>query len=1620
MLKQNTGLMHIGLRNSLITKILRTFFALILTFCILPESVQSQEMRVYSQGPGYRFLPQKQYNGIPVTIYNDSSKTYRNQFTLNIEIDGVADSFTLDSLLADQDSTIIFAYPNLANTLDSHLIKTYFSFSAAQLNPFSDTVWNQLIITDSLLSRDNLIDSNLSYINLETDSVGNIAGVYVPEMVGVTFELNVIDTLQSVDYFIKNASAQDTFKVNLYSFSNQPDSVLETQLVNFTDSLDGFKKITFDCFNDLHPGKYLIAIGKTDSTGNGSSIGATETYFDTSSVWLENETNGWEKAAVSNYSKNPIVQFNFNGNKVYPNLIASLTDSNSCEGNRHLFYKDTTFAGSIIWNGTSALDSFVNETSQMLLAEHIIQGSGCSLYDSIYSVVSDVQLFTLNEDTAVFCENDSLINIIGSINYNNYYWQLEDSAIINSGSSHTASSDTAGFYEFTAIATNQNEQCIQNDTVVFQINDKPLAIINTIAPICGNDSVLSLISSVTDTAFGAFSGNGVSNGFYFEPDSAHADSGGLDSMQIVYTRESDLGCVSRDTSLIEVGAYPVFSYNNIIPEVCDYDTLNLANDFNVTSFEGGGYFDGLGVDSVFFYQSSATTYDLKYYQTDVVSSKLSCSDSLNLSVVVNLTPTLSFDLGFDRICIDSTNVPLDSLAFPIGGVYSGNGVIPNGGLFTFIPSIADTGTHVVGYQFTTNKNCSASISDTLIVDSLPKVALSAIPDFCVDGDTLHLASYATPFGGIFSGSGVAFNSLGYVFDPDSGSLGSSNFVNYLFQNPISGCKADSTVLVTINNKPQVAFTALPDFCIGDSAYSLTQHTQLGGVFSGTGIDSGLTIFNIDTAGVGTHIINYTIINANGCVDSASQTTTINSLPVVSLSISTDTICFQSTPYQLSGGLPAGPGAGAYTGKNVSFNQFNAFNAAVGTDTITYTYTNPITGCINASTDTILITPLPQPAFSVNIDSICNNELAFNIGGGVPNVSNVLTETYSGVGITSGQFNPSTQLPGIYTITYTVVDSLNCTNLITDDITVNSIPSINFGTVNNICFQDTLNISASITGASSWQYKLIQGTTNTIHPITGLFNAIQTGSDTIQFSITDFNGCMDSSTQSIFVDTIPIVSVGSFGVRCLNGNPVSLNTGSPSGGKYNYKGGFVFGSITPTTFGAGLDSIKYIYSDQNGCTDSSYNTVLIDTLPIVILGALADLCINGNPDTLTEGIPFGGVYTSSQGMLNDSVFDPNLILPNIFQVVYTFTDGNGCNGADTANLVVNSIPVVQFGTTIPNTCINGASINLLSTIGVAFQATYPKGIFSGVGIDSAGNFLPINAGVGGHNINYQYTDGNGCVGNITDNIIVYNLPKISFVSPLSDLCLGEDTLISASASFSTDFIWSTGETSSVIRVGPSINTVYTVTITDQFTCSSADSVELTVKNSFDIVANFDTSTIEFNTSATLDLIENDNGYPNDIDRYTILRGPDNGIIDEAFNPEITYTPNDGFRRTDSVLYEICDNYCPAICDTNRLKIKVFGDPTVFIPNAISPNGDGINDNWFVPGITSDSFKDNELFIFNRNGNVVYNVKGYQNDWEGQSGGLFSFGSENLPDGTYYYVLKLNDGGEDLSGTIELKR
>nr|WP_319401544.1 Calx-beta domain-containing protein [uncultured Carboxylicivirga sp.] len=90
----------------------------------------------------------------------------------------------------------------------------------------------------------------------------------------------------------------------------------------------------------------------------------------------------------------------------------------------------------------------------------------------------------------------------------------------------------------------------------------------------------------------------------------------------------------------------------------------------------------------------------------------------------------------------------------------------------------------------------------------------------------------------------------------------------------------------------------------------------------------------------------------------------------------------------------------------------------------------------------------------------------------------------------------------------------------------------------------------------------------------------------------------------------------------------------------------------------------------------------------------------------------------------------------------------------------------------------------------------------------------------------------------------------------------------------------------------------------------------------------------------------------------------------------------------------------------------------IPKVFSPNGDGIDDFFVVPGIGTDEYDTNELYIFNRWGGQIYYMKNYDNTWDGKSVDS-AMGSDELPEGTYFYVFKLSDG-RIYKGTVYLKR
>jgi gliding motility-associated-like protein len=98
--------------------------------------------------------------------------------------------------------------------------------------------------------------------------------------------------------------------------------------------------------------------------------------------------------------------------------------------------------------------------------------------------------------------------------------------------------------------------------------------------------------------------------------------------------------------------------------------------------------------------------------------------------------------------------------------------------------------------------------------------------------------------------------------------------------------------------------------------------------------------------------------------------------------------------------------------------------------------------------------------------------------------------------------------------------------------------------------------------------------------------------------------------------------------------------------------------------------------------------------------------------------------------------------------------------------------------------------------------------------------------------------------------------------------------------------------------------------------------------------------------------------------------------------------------------------------DTITVIVRDKDNIFIPNAITPNGDGVNDTWIIRDLAE--IKNNEVMIFSRWGDVLFTARPYNNDWDGTHNG------QALPAGTYYYILKLDDLGEVRDGNITIIR
>lgn len=152
----------------------------------------------------------------------------------------------------------------------------------------------------------------------------------------------------------------------------------------------------------------------------------------------------------------------------------------------------------------------------------------------------------------------------------------------------------------------------------------------------------------------------------------------------------------------------------------------------------------------------------------------------------------------------------------------------------------------------------------------------------------------------------------------------------------------------------------------------------------------------------------------------------------------------------------------------------------------------------------------------------------------------------------------------------------------------------------------------------------------------------------------------------------------------------------------------------------------------------------------------------------------------------------------------------------------------------------------------------------------------------------------------------------------------------------------------------------------------------------------------NRDLYINALLNDQFNIQDLKDINITKNPNHGDVVILDNLKFLYSPDKDFCGQDVFSYEICLN--DGTCDEADVYIDIECVKfTIF--NGLSPNDDGYNDTFTIQGI--EDYPNNELLVFNRWGHMVFSQTGYKNTWKGD------WENHPLPDGTYYYILNLNN-------------
>lgn len=658
---------------------------------------------------------------------------------------------------------------------------------------------------------------------------------------------------------------------------------------------------------------------------------------------------------------------------------------------------------------------------------------------------------------------------------------------------------------------------------------------------------------------------------------------------------------------------------------------------------------------------------------------------------------------------------------------------------------------------------------------------------------------------------------------------------------------------------------------------------------------------------------------------------------------------------------------------------------------------------------LVITPAPEipvsiPTANFTFNNVCLNTLAtFNDASTVAPQGTITQWAWNfgdGIG-TSAQQNPTYTytVANTYTVTLTTTSVSGCTDDTTAQITVSALPIADF-TTQNVCEGNSATFTdGSSAGVTQWAWNFGDGT-GTSAQQSPLYNYASSGNFNVTLITANAANCADTITKPINVQASPTATytVSPLGGNCV-GQPFVFNDNSVGTPGNNLTRFWNFGDGTNGV--AQTDTIIYtiadtflsylVVTDQIGCRDTAFETIEVYPNPVASFVALP-VCLGQTMvfagDDATQ-VPPTFTWTFGDGSPEETDFDTlinhTFSSSGSFNVQLVVNGLNNCADTIVQPVIVNANPVANFD--VASVCLGlSAQFNDASTAGSNTTITNWQWNFGDAGAtDSIQNPTYTYNNTGSYNISLQVTDGNGCIDDTTLQVTVFENPIVDFTA--TPACFGESngsvTALPTNGIAPYAFNWDNGQTTETAINLAAGN--FNVTITDNNGCTVSGNAAVTQPSQPLIISVVpDTFSIPFGDTVSFNI---SNNYYDSI------------IYSIAPNYNISCTNCDSvfafpYQTTTYTIEAADSNGCAAQASVN---VNVEEKYILYVPNAFTPNGDGIND---VLQVYAKGLKQYYFIIYNRWGEKVFEAEENNSlTWDGTY-----FGKPLKPD-VYVYKVQL---------------